>query len=683
MKINKLVPKILVVCSLPAIAIAVQNNDDKNKSKGIDTANFDMSVDPKQDFFNFVNGNWIKNNPIPASESGWGSFNELNEKNTAKLKTLLEEAAADKSADQGSNRQKIGTFYSMGMDSALLEKQGITPLKSEIAKINGMKSKDDVVKVLAQQSKIGIPSFFSFAVYQDFKNSSVNASYLFQGGTGLPEKDYYLGQDASLQEIRTQYVSHIEKMFLLMGDKPDMAKKNAQVVMDMETALAKASMSAVEQRNLEAMYNKKTIAELTAENPNINWNVYFKEIGVTGLSDIIVGMPLFVKEVDNMLVNTPIENIKAYMRWHLINTTSGKLNTALVNEHFNFFGTVLSGIKENKPRWKRCLELTDQALGEGLGQIYVEKYFSAESKRRVEEMVNNLIAAYKERIATRDWMSAETKKQANEKLNTVMKKLGYPDKWKDYSGLEIKKDSYVQNFMRANEFEFRRMLAKLGQPIDKTEWGMSPPTINAYYNPTMNEIVFPAGIMQPPFFNPDADDAVNYGAMGAVIGHELTHGFDDQGAQFDAQGNLKNWWTEQDLKNFQERTAVLKKQFDSYVVIDSMRINGDLTLGENIADLGGLTIAYYAYKKSLEGKPVPSKIDGYTGEQRFFISWAQGWRGHQRPQALKQMIKTNPHSPQKYRVIGPLSNMPEFYEAFGVKEGHAMYRAPQDRANIW
>jgi putative endopeptidase len=652
-------------------------------TKGIDLNNFDNTLSPRIDFYGYVNGTWAKNNPIPASEVTWGSFNELNDKNQTNLHHLLDAALADKNAPKGSPTQIVRDFYAMGMDSIKIEKEGLTPLNEEFKQINAIKTPAELVQLLAHEHLIGSDPLFSFGVSPDMKDSKTNAIYFFQSGTGLPERDYYLGEDPMLKQIREKYVDHMGKMFMLMGDKEETAKKNAKAVMEIETDLARHSMTAVELRNINAMYNKMSTKELEAMCPAINWPVYFKGMGLTPPADLIVAQPEFLKEVNSLLGTVSMENWKAYFRWHLIGNTASKLNKDIATEHFNFYGAVLSGAKAQKVRWKSCLELTDASVGDALGQLYVAKYFTADSKKRVNDMVTNLTAAYKERINSRDWMSPETKKMALVKLEKIMRKLGYTDKWKDYSSLDIKRDSYVANFLRCNIYETKRNIAKFGKPVDRTEWGMTPSTINAYYNPAMNEIVFPAGIMQPPFFNPDADDAVNYGAMGSVIGHEITHGFDDEGSQFDAEGNLKNWWTEEDKKKFEAKTKILVDQFNQYVVDDSLQVNGELTLGENIADLGGLTISYYALKHSLLGKPAPAKIDGFTAEQRFFIAWAQGWRTNMRPEYLKKMIRTNNHSPAMTRVAGPLSNMKEFYEAFGVKEGDKMYRKPENRAEIW
>jgi putative endopeptidase len=680
---NKTILKTVGILATAGLALAMTQIHKHEATKGIDLNNFDNTVSPRTDFYTYVNGNWIKSNPIPASEVSWGSFNELNQKNQKNLHLLLDEAMANKNAPKGSSAQLVRDFYAMGMDTVKLEKEGITPLNGEFKLINEMKTSADLMRVLAHEQLIGCDALFGFGVSPDLKSSKVNAVYFSQSGTGLPEKDYYLGQDEMLKKIREEYVAHIEKLLILSGEKADAAKKGAKAVMDIETELAQHSMAAVELRNVNAQYTKMTLKEVQALSPNIDWAVYFKGMNIVAPAEIIVAQVDFLKEVNSMLKTIPMESWKTYYRWHLLSATASKLNNAIGQEHFHFYGTVLSGAKAQKPRWRRCLELTDASVGDALGQLYVAKYFTPDSKKRVNEMVSNLMEAYKERINTRDWMSPETKQMALVKLDKIIRKLGYTDKWKDYSSLDIKRDSYLANYLRAQEYESKRNIAKYGKPVDMTEWGMTPSTINAYYNPSGNEIVFPAGIMQAPFFNPDADDAVNYGAMGSVIGHEITHGFDDEGSQFDADGNLKNWWTEEDKKKFEAKTKILASQYSSFIVLDSVHVNGELTLGENIADLGGLTISYYAFKHSLIGKPVPAKIDGFTAEQRFFLSWAQAWRTNMRPEQLKKMVKTNPHAPAMARVFGPLSNMKEFYEAFGVKEGDKMYRKPGERAEIW
>ncbi len=651
--------------------------------KAIDPANMNTAVRPQDDFFEYANGSWIKKNPIPATETSWGNFNVLNEKSQSALRTICEDAAKDKTAQPGTNQQRIGDFFAAGMDSAAIEKAKFTQLMPMLNKIGAIKDKAGVAHSIGELHKVQVGAGYAFFVMADMKDSKVNAAYIYQSGTGLPEKEYYLGEE--LKPIRDEYQKHLINMFMLMGDDKETARVNANYVFTIEKKFADSSMSAVEMRDQERQYNKMAIADLRRMTPNIDWADYFKTLQAPQVNEVIVAQPAFLRQVNAMIASEPVDAWKAYFRWQLIHLCAPKLHSEVSDENFRFYGTVLSGAQKQQPRWKRVLASTEGALGEALGQLYVERHFSEEAKDRVNVMVDNLIAAYTERIRTRDWMSEQTKEQALAKLNTILRKLGFPDKWRDYNGLKVSRDSYVMNFLASNRFDVAYNLGKLGKPVDRLEWGMTPATVNAYYNPSNNEIVFPAAIMQPPFFDPNADDAVNYGAMGAIIGHELTHGFDDQGAMFDSEGNMKNWWTEEDVKNFQVRTRKLAEQFNAFVVIDSidLHVNGELTLGENIADLGGLTIAYYAYKHSLEGKPAPAKIDGFTGEQRFFLSWAQGWRNSMRPKSLVNMVKTNPHSPARFRVIGPLSNMQEFYDAFEVKPGDKMYRKPEERVQIW
>jgi putative endopeptidase len=650
--------------------------------KAVDLSNFNTSVRPQDDFYEYVNGNWIKKNPIPASETSWGNFNVLNEKSENALLKICKESSTNKGA-MGSNSQKIGDFFSSGMDSASIEKQKFTPIQTQMDKINGMADKKNITQMIATLHKVQANVGFAFFVMADMKDSKVNIPYIFQSGTGLPEKEYYFSDDTKM--FREEYKKHITNMFKLMGDEAPVAEKNAGLVFELEKKLADSSMSAVELRDQEKQYNKMTPNDLMKLCPNIDWITYFKTIGAPDLKEVIVAQPSFLRQINSLLANEPVETWRAYFRWQFIHLCAPKLHSAVVDENFHFYGMMLSGAQEQMPRWKRVLASTDAALGEALGQLYVEKNFSQEAKDRVNIMVDNLMAAYTERIKSRDWMGDATKQAALQKLSTILRKLGFPEKWKDYSALMVSNTFYVTNFLNANRFDVAYNLAKMNKPVDRMEWGMTPATINAYYNPSNNEIVFPAAIMQAPFFDVNADDAVNYGGMGAIIGHELTHGFDDQGSMFDSEGNMKNWWTDQDSKNFEAKTKRLSAQFSAFVAIDSMNlhVNGDLTLGENIADLGGLTISYFAYQHSLIGKPAPAKIDGFTGNQRFFISWAQSWRNSMRPNALINQVKTNPHSPAKFRVLGPLSNIQEFYDAFGVKEGDKMYRKPEDRVLIW
>ena len=653
----------------------------QNKNIGINVSYMDKTADPKNNFFQYACGNWLKTAQIPASESSYGSFNEIRDRNNDNLKNILTEISADKTAKQGTNRQKIRDFYNQAMDTVKLDKEGIKPLAADMASIDKIASKSDLIKLLAHFHTKGIGAAFNFTIETDLRNSNANISYFAQGGTGLPDRDYYF--EARYEKIKNEYKQHISNTFQLLGLKVEVADKAAETVMKVESELAKESMNRVELRKIEAQYNKFTKADFAKKTPNINWDLYFLNAGLkTVPAEFVVNQPKFYDKLNEMMQSISLAEWKTYLKWSLIHNASPYISSKFVKENFNFYGTVLSGAKVMKPRWKKALQATDASLGEALGQLYVEKYFSGDAKKRVNELVDNLIASYKQRITTRDWMSEETKKQALEKLNKIYRKLAFPDYWKDYSTLDIKADAYILNIYRANKFEYNEMIDRLGKPVDKAKWGMTPPTVNAYYNPTTNEIAFPAGIMQMPFFDPNADDAANYGCMGAIIGHELTHGFDDQGAQFDSEGNLKNWWNKADSLKFVEKTKILVDQFNSYVAIDSLHVNGELTLGENIADLGGLTMSYYAYKMSLNGKK-SEVIDGLTGEQRFFIAWAQGWKVLMRPQALKQLVATNPHAPGNFRAVGPLTNMTEFYDAFNVKEGDAMYRKKEIRADIW
>ncbi|MFD2245878.1 M13 family metallopeptidase [Pontibacter ruber] len=654
----------------------------KNMGRGLELANMDTTVDPCTDFYQYANGGWVKNNPIPASESRWGSFNELAERNNAVLRQLLAEAASSTNAAKGTPAQLVGDFYAAGMDSVAVNKAGISPIKSELDKVAAIKTADGLVKTIADFKTKGIGGFFTMYVGQDDKVSTQYMLQATQGGLGLPDRDYYLKEDERSKNIRAEYLKHLQNMFQLLGDNTTTAQKKAQTVMRLETRLAKASKTRVELRDPQANYNKMTVQAFASQNPNLKVKQLLSGVGAEASKELIVGQPAFFKELNAMMKTVPLADWKAYAQWHLARTTAPYLSQEFVEENFNFYGKVLSGAKEMQPRWKRVLRATDQGMGEALGQLYVQKTFSPEAKQKALEMVNNLQVAFKEHVNKLDWMSGDTKKRALEKLNAFAVKIGYPDKWKDYKGLEISRDSYAANVMRASEYEFQDNISKLGKPVDRTEWFMSPPTVNAYYNPTMNEIVFPAGILQPPFFDPEADDAVNYGGMGAVIGHELTHGFDDQGAQYDFEGNLKDWWTKEDLSKFTERATAVASQYDQYTVLDNLHVNGRLTLGENIADIGGLNIAFTALQKALQ-KNNPGKIAGFTPEQRFFLAWAQIWRVNMRDEAQNQQILTDPHSPGKFRTNGPVSNMPQFYEAFGCQPGDEMHRADNSRIKIW
>ena len=649
---------------------------------GVNPAHLDRSVAPSQDFFQFSNGGWVKANPIPGDQSAWGAFNELREANRRTLRDLMEEAAKTQ-APKGSALQKVGDFYASGMDEAAIEKAGLKPLQPMLARIAAIRDTRALAREIGRlHLEVGSPAF-SFFVGQDDKDSTSYIAQFMQGGLGLPDRDYYTLTDARSQEIRAKYLAHVARMFELLGEKPALAKAHAGVVMDLETRLAKASMTQVEQRDPHAIYHKMSPTELAKLAPGFPWDAFFKTIGLPEQKALLVRQPKFFEELGRMAKELPMAQWQTYLRWNLVRATAGELPDAFGKESFAFYGQVLSGAKERQARWKRVQSSTDGALGELVGQLYVKKAFSPEAKQKMLALVSNLRAALKDRIAQLTWMSAPTKQKAQEKLAAFNVKIGYPDTWRDYSRHEVKKGAFLANNLAAARFEFQRNLGKLGKPIDRAEWGMTPQTVNAYYDPSMNEIVFPAGILQPPFFDPKADDAVNYGGIGMVIGHEMTHGFDDQGCQYDAKGNLNNWWTEADTKAYQASTDLVKQQAAAFEVMPGLKLNGELTLGENIADLGGLKIAFEALKMQWAKTGKPAAIDGFTPEQRFFLGYAQAWRSNSRPEALRMQVMTDPHSPAKYRVNGPLANLPEFLEAFQVSEGSPMARPASQRPTIW
>ena len=652
------------------------------QTKPLDPANLDRSVSACTDFYQFANGGWIKRNPIPAAYSRWGSFDQLQEGNQSNLLTILKAAAANGNSQANADIRKLSVFYSSCMDSVGAERAGFQPIKPELDRINAIRNRRQLEGEIARLHARGVPLLFGFGAQQDFKNSSSIIAGINQGGLSLPDRDYYLNPDKRYADIRTNYVDHVGRMFQLLGESAAQASADAQKVMDIETALAKPAMTRVQMRDPNANYHKMTSIELAQLAPGFNWPNFFSGEGRADISTINIQNPEFLKAVDAMLTSTAVEDWKAYLRWHLLDAAAQSLSSAFVNEDFRFSST-LSGAKEMLPRDKRCTRATDAGLRDALGQAYVAQYFTPQAKARALEMVRNLESVFHDRLQTLGWMTDTTKAQATAKLAAFTNKIGYPDKWRDYSTLTIKSGHFLENQIAVRQYERRRTLSKIGQPVDRTEWGMTPPTVNAYYNPSMNEIVFPAGIMQPPFFDPNADDAVNYGGMGAVIGHEMTHGFDDQGAQFDPQGNLRNWWSSSDLAKFKTGTGLVASQFDSYTVLDSLHVNGKLTLGENLADLGGLSIAYAALEKALAEKGRPPDIDGFTPEQRFFLAWAQIWRQNITPEAQRVRINTDPHSPGQWRANGPLSNMPQFAAAFGCKSGDPMVRPDSLRPVIW
>lgn len=658
----------------------------KNKLKveqPLNSINLDATVKPGDDFYQYANGGWLKSNSIPADKSRYGAFEELDEENTTQLRGIMEEASADKSAKPGSVKQKIGDFYTSGMDTVKIEKDGIKAIQAELDRINAIKTFADLQKQIAFNHSQGLPGFFNFYAAQDEKNSEKMIAQLHQGGLGLPDRDYYVSDDARSKEIRAEYQKHLVRSFELIGQPNAEAVKSAATVLKIETELAKASSTRLALRDPIANYNKTDLAGLKKIAPQLDWVLYFTNLGLTNTKDINIGQPKFLAEMAKMTKTVPVEQWKTYLKWNLVRSASPSLSSAFEKEHFAFYGTVLSGIKEMKPRWKRVVDETSGSLGEAVGQLYVEKYFPAQAKKRMIELVGNLKAALNERIQNLSWMGDATKKQAEIKLEKINVKVGYPDKWIDYTNLTVSKDSYITNIMNANHFAFKRDLDKIGKPIDRTEWGMTPQTVNAYYNPNMNEIVFPAGILQPPFFFIDGDDAVNYGAIGVVIGHEMTHGFDDQGRMYDKVGNLRDWWTKADATNFEKQTKVLIDQYNAFKVLNGLTVNGKLTIGENIADLGGVNVSYTALQKALKGKDLNQKIDGFTLPQRFFLAYAQVWRNNIRDKELMRRLKEDVHSPGIARVNCIVYNIPAFYGAFNVQATDKQFKPVEKRASIW
>jgi len=654
------------------------------QSHSFDLNDLDTTCKPCQDFFQFVSGGWVKRNPIQPAYPSWGRFNELQNKNQEVLHQILEAAAKDRHAAPGSIEQKIGDFYGSCMDIKRVEKAGIKPLEPELQRIANLSSLGELQDETARLHGQGVAALFRFTSTQDDKNSTQVIGIAEQGGLGLPDRDYYTKQDDKSKDLRDKYVQHITQMLVLAGDAPGLAATEARTVMDIETKLAEASKTRVERRDPESNYHKMGPAELRALTPDFSWDTYFHNVGFPDIREVNVGQPEFFQALDKQLASVPLADWKVYLRWHVIHYSAAALSSPFVNENFNFFGKTLTGVTEMQPRWKRCVASTDRNLGEALGQKYVAQVFPPEAKARANQMVQNLIVALRADIQTLPWMSAPTRQQALAKLSAMSLKIGYPDKWRDYSAFQVTRGSYVENVQRGDGFEFRRNLAEIGKPVDRTEWDMSPPTVNAYFNPNMNEIVFPAGILQPPFFDASADDALNYGGIGAVIGHEMTHGFDDEGSQYDAQGDLRNWWTPEDMKNFKERAACVEKQFDSFQAADDLHENGKLELGESIADLGGLTLAHMAFDRTLEGKPgAAPAIDGFTPEQRFFLSFARIWGTTARPEYERMMVAVDPHPLPRFRANGALMNMPEFTAAFSCQAGDPMARPAAERCKIW
>ena len=645
-------------------------------------ADLDTTCKACDNFFQYATGGWTAKNPIQPAYPSWGRFNALQEQNQEVLHKILDAAATSKPAP-GSIEQKIGDFYASCMDEKHIEADGLKPLQPEFERIAKIASVPQLQSEATRLQVEGVGAMFFFSSAQDDKDSSQVIGQAEQGGLALPDRDYYTKDDDKSKQIREAYVRHIAKMFELAGDSNATANSEAATVMNIETQIAKQSKTRVERRDAEANYHRMTPAELASLTPDFSWTAYFQEIGFPDIRQVNVGQPEFFEALDKQLTSVPLADWKVYLRWHFLHAAVRALPTKFVNEDFDFYGRTLQGTKELQPRWRRCSAATDRALGEALGQKYVEQAFPPEAKAQARQMVANLVAALRADIATLPWMSPETRQQALAKLAAMNLKIGYPDKWRDYSAYHVVRNSFFEDIAGASQFEFHRRLAQIGKPVDRTEWGMTPPTVNAYYDPEKNEIVFPAGILQPPFFDPKADAALNYGGIGAVIGHEMTHGFDDQGRKYDAQGNLRNWWTPEDLKNYEARAACVEKQFDGYVVADDLHENGKLVLGESIADLGGLTIAHMAFEHELPSLHLPEKVGDFTQEQLFFLGFARIWGTSARPEYERMSVTVDPHPLPRFRVQGPLSNMPEFQAAFSCQANDAMVRPADARCKIW
>jgi len=649
----------------------------------IEGTDMDRKADPCNDFYDFANGTWRANNPIPASMARWSRRWAAGESSKDKLKEILEAAAADKSAPQGSTERLIGDYYGACMDESRVNARGMEPLKPWFARIDSAKDTAELQRIMADMNDILVADPFAFGGQQDPHKPEWVLADISASGLGLPERDYYLKPEPRFKEAREKYVAHVTAMFKLAGWDDKKSAAAAQTTMSMETKLAEASLDNVALRDPAATDHNTTFAQLQAMAPHIDWAEYFNHKQIPQNVDMNVDQPKIMQELDRQMREDPLSDWKVYLKWHLLNSTASSLSAAFVEEDFAFNGKYLSGATEMKPRWKRCVESTDQLLGEALGQKYVEKYFPSEAKVRMQEMVRNLLAAMRDDILSRPWMSDDTKEKAMAKIATFNPKIGYPDKWKDYSRVEIRRDGFFEDMIAGRKFVEQDDRLTIGKPVDRARWGMTPSTSDAYYNPLLNEIVFPAGILQPPAFDLKAVDAVNYGAIGVVIGHEISHGFDDQGAQFDYLGRLRNWWTEADLKQFQTRAACVADQFDNYFIEPGVHHNGKLVLGESIGDLGGAKIAFLAYEKSLEGKPRPADIDGFTPEQQFYIAWGQFRGDETRIEAQRLMLQSDPHPVAKFRVIGPLSNLPEFQKTWSCKADAAMVRPEGKRCEVW
>ncbi|WP_256010939.1 M13 family metallopeptidase [Desertivirga xinjiangensis] len=678
--------KTLLWIAVPALLAAACSEDKKSSSQAgkrtifFDKSGMDTTVNPAENFFRYANGTWLKKTEIPASETGWGSFYVLEDDNQKNLRKILEEASSSEN-EAGSITQKVGAFYASGMDTIAIDKRGYEPVKPLLTRLEGLKSPGDLVDFAVSDYKDGNGFLFEFYVGPDDKISTKNAVNFQQTGLGLPNRDYYFNNDEASEKIRKAYVKYIGKLFSLTGTDSVTSVKKAQEILRLETKIARSHSTPVELRDPVKNYNKFAVSDFQKKIPDYDMKEILRKLELN-TDTILVGQPAYYTALVALLKTEPLQSWKDKLKFEAISSSAAYLSKPFREARFDFYGKTLNGQKQQKDRWKQMVSKTDESLGELLGQLYVEKHFPPDAKERMLKLVDNLQKVYQSRIEKLDWMSAATKKRALEKLNTFVKKIGYPDKWKSYNDVEVLKDKYYENLQAVARHDFKKMTSKLGKPVDKAEWYMTPPTVNAYYNPPFNEIVFPAGILQFPFFDNNADDAINYGAIGAVIGHEMTHGFDDQGRQYDKDGNLKDWWTKTDTEKFNEKAKVVGDQYSKYTVLDNLKVNGQLTMGENIADIGGLAIAYEAFKLTNQGKS-SEKIDGFSPDQRFFLSFAQVWRIKNRDERMRMRISVDPHSPEEFRVNGPLSNMPEFYKAFNVKAGDKMYRDESQRVKIW
>ena len=666
----------IIVLVLPFVSAAAQQRPTTH-TPSLDVTAMDRSIDPCVDFFAYACGGWIKNNPIPPDQSSWDLYSKMEDENKTQLREILE-AASSPDSNRTAVNQKIGDYYASCMDEKAIEAKGSDPIKPELDRIASISSKAELADVASAMSTDNV--LFRFDSIQDYRDASQQVANADQGGLGLPDRDYYLKTDAKSEELRKAYVAHVQKMFELLGDKPETATAEAQTVMRIETALAKGAMTRVERRDPKALDHKFSSSDLRKISPDFQWDVYFTKVGLPSLTSLNVAVPNFFKTLNGEIGKESVADWKTYLRWHLVHASASQLSSPFLNENFAFYGKTLQGQEQLKPRWKRCTEYVDDYLGEALGQAYVEKYFPPEAKQKALTIVNEIRTAMEQDINSLDWMSPATKKQALEKLHGMANKIGYPDKWRDYSKLDVVRGDNLGNVERARQFEFNRQLGKIGKPVDRGEWDMTPPTVNAYYNPQMNDINFPAGVLQPPAFDPASDAAPNYGDTGGTVGHELTHGFDDEGRQFDAHGNLRDWWTADDAKKFEQRAACISNQYSGYTIIDDIKINGKLTLGEDVADLGGVLLAYMAWKADTKDQKLES-IDDLTPEQRFFVGYGQSWCGQTRDETKRLRATVDPHSPEKYRTNGVVSNMPQFQEAFHCKAGQPMVNA--NRCRVW